>query len=163
MNVSHNLFGTLQEFDLGNGKRGKFYSLPALEKAGVGPISKLPVSIRLVLESVLRNCDGKKVHEPNIKELANWKATETRTAEIPFVVARIVLQDFTGVPLLVDLAAMRSAVARLGKNPEDHRAAGAGGSGRGPFRAGGFRRQRRIRWRRTWISNSSAIASATSF
>jgi aconitate hydratase len=118
MNVSHNLFGTLQEFDLGNGKRGKFYSLPALEKAGVGPISKLPVSIRLVLESVLRNCDGKKVHEANIKELANWKATETRTAEIPFVVARIVLQDFTGVPLLVDLAAMRSAVARLGKNPK---------------------------------------------
>jgi len=118
MNVSHNLFGTLQEFDLGNGKRGKFYSLPALEKAGVGPISKLPVSIRLVLESVLRNCDGKKVHEANIKELANWKATETRMAEIPFVVARIVLQDFTGVPLLVDLAAMRSAVAKLGKNPK---------------------------------------------
>ena len=118
MNVSHNLFGTLQEFDLGNGKRGKFYSLPALEKAGVGPISKLPVSIRLVLESVLRNCDGKKVSEANVKELANWKPTETRTAEIPFVVARIVLQDFTGVPLLVDLAAMRSAVARLGKNPK---------------------------------------------
>jgi aconitate hydratase len=118
MNVSHNLFGTLQEFDLGNGKRGKFYSLPALEEAGVGPISKLPVSIRLVLESVLRNCDGKKVSEANVKELANWKANETRTAEIPFVVARIVLQDFTGVPLLVDLAAMRSAVARLGKNPK---------------------------------------------
>jgi aconitate hydratase len=118
MNVSHNLSGTLQEFDLGNGKQGKFYSLPALEKAGVGPISKLPVSIRLVLESVLRNCDGKKVHEANVKELANWKPTETRTAEIPFVVARIVLQDFTGVPLLVDLAAMRSAVAKLGKNPK---------------------------------------------
>jgi len=118
MNVSHNLFNTLQEFDLGNGKRGKFYSLPALEKAGIGPVSKLPVSIRLVLESVLRNCDGKKVSEANIKELANWKANETRTAEIPFVVARIVLQDFTGVPLLVDLAAMRSAVAKLGKNPK---------------------------------------------
>ena len=118
MNVSHNLSGTLQQFDLGNGKQGKYYSLPALEKAGVGPISKLPVSIRLVLESVLRNCDGKKVHEANVKELANWKPTETRTAEIPFVVARIVLQDFTGVPLLVDLAAMRSAVAKLGKNPK---------------------------------------------
>ena len=118
MSVSHNLFGTLQEFDLGNGKQGKFYSLPALEKAGVGPVSKLPVSIRLVLESVLRNCDGKKVSEANVRELANWKPTETRTAEIPFVVARIVLQDFTGVPLLVDLAAMRSAVARLGKNPK---------------------------------------------
>jgi len=92
--------------------------LPALEKAGVGNISKLPVSIRLVLESILRNCDGKKVSEANVKELANWKPTETRTAEIPFVVARIVLQDFTGVPLLVDLAAMRSAVSRLGKNPK---------------------------------------------
>src|SRR5579872_3462695 len=118
MSTSHNLFGTLQTFDLGNGGQGKFYSLPALEKAGVGPISKLPVSIRLVLESVLRNCDGKKVNEGNVKELANWKATETRTAEIPFVVARIVLQDFTGVPLLVDLAAMRSAVSKLGKNPK---------------------------------------------
>jgi aconitate hydratase len=118
MSTSHNLFGTLQTFERGNGQPGKFYSLPALEKAGVGSISKLPVSIRLVLESVLRNCDGKKVHEANIKELANWKANETRTAEIPFVVARIVLQDFTGVPLLVDLAAMRSAVAKLGKNPK---------------------------------------------
>ena len=115
---AHNLFNSLQKFDLGNGKQGNFYSLPALEKAGVGAISKLPVSIRLVLESVLRNCDGKKVSEANIKELANWKPTETRTAEIPFVVARIVLQDFTGVPLLVDLAAMRSAVAKLGKNPK---------------------------------------------
>ena len=118
MNTSHNLFGTLQTFELGNGKAGKFYSLPALEKASVGPISKLPVSIRLVLESVLRNCDGKKVSEANIKELANWQANETRTAEIPFVVARIVLQDFTGVPLLVDLAAMRTAVAKLNKNPK---------------------------------------------
>jgi aconitate hydratase len=118
MNVSHNLFGTLQRFDPGNGSQGQFYSLPALEKAGVGPVSKLPVSIRLVLESVLRNCDGKKVHEANVRELANWKAAEKRTAEIPFVVARIVLQDFTGVPLLVDLAAMRSAVSRLGKNPK---------------------------------------------
>jgi aconitate hydratase len=118
MSTLHNLFGTLQTFELGNSQPGKFYSLPALEKAGVGPISKLPVSIRLVLESVLRNCDGKKVHEANVKELANWQANETRTAEIPFVVARIVLQDFTGVPLLVDLAAMRSAVGKLGKNPK---------------------------------------------
>ena len=118
MSTPHNLFGTFQTFELGNGQPGHFYSLPALEKAGLGPISKLPVSIRLVLESVLRNCDGRKVSEANVRELANWKPTETRTAEIPFVVARIVLQDFTGVPLLVDLAAMRSAVARLGKNPK---------------------------------------------
>jgi aconitate hydratase len=118
MSAPHNLFGTFQKFELGNGRSGNFYSLPALEKAGVGPISKLPVSIRLVLESVLRNCDACKVSETNVRELANWKPTETRTAEIPFVVARIVLQDFTGVPLLVDLAAMRSAVSKLGKNPK---------------------------------------------
>ncbi|NBV21731.1 MAG: aconitate hydratase AcnA [Proteobacteria bacterium] len=116
--MSHNLFNTLQSFDLGNGHHGNFYSLPALELAGVGPVSKLPVSIRLVLESVLRNCDGFKVQEANVKELANWKPTEARTAEIPFVVARIVLQDFTGVPLLVDLAAMRTAVNKIGKNPK---------------------------------------------
>jgi aconitate hydratase len=118
MSAPHNLFNTLQTFDLGNGKQGNFYSLPALEAAGIGPIAKLPVSIRIVLESVLRNCDGLKVQEANVKELANWKPVESRTAEIPFVVARIVLQDFTGVPLLVDLAAMRSAVAKLGKNPK---------------------------------------------
>ncbi|MGH8023595.1 MAG: aconitase family protein, partial [Limisphaerales bacterium] len=114
----HGPFNSLQTFDLGSGNRGKFYSLPALETAGVGPISKLPVSIRLVLESVLRNCDGKKVTEENVRALANWKPNEARTAEIPFVVARIVLQDFTGVPLLVDLAAMRSTAARMGKNPK---------------------------------------------
>ncbi|MFM8471555.1 MAG: aconitate hydratase AcnA, partial [Limisphaerales bacterium] len=116
--MSHNLFNSLQTFDLGNGKKGKFYSLPALESAGVGNVSRLPVSIRLVLESILRNCDGKKVSEAAVRELANWKPTAARTEEIPFVVARIVLQDFTGVPLLVDLAAMRSAVNKIGKNPK---------------------------------------------
>ena len=109
---------TLQKFDLGNGREGLFHSLPALEKAGFGTISRLPVSIRIVLESVLRNCDGKKVSEQNVRDLASWKPNEERTAEIPFVVARIVLQDFTGVPLLVDLAAMRSAVERISKNPK---------------------------------------------
>src|SRR6266699_2031848 len=118
MTKAHNLFQTLEEFDLGNGKQGTLYSLPQLEKAGIGPVSQLPVSIRLVLESVLRNCDGKRVTEQNVRALANWKPGAQRTEEIPFVVARIVLQDFTGVPLLVDLAAMRSAVARLGKNPK---------------------------------------------
>ncbi len=118
MSNLHNQFNTLQKFDLGNGKQGSFYSLPALEKAGVGPVSKLPVSIRLVLEAVLRNFDGKKVSEKNVRELAQWQAKAERTEEIPFIVARIVLQDFTGVPLLVDLAAMRSAVARMGKNPK---------------------------------------------
>jgi len=117
MMKAHNLFDSLQELDLGSGQHGHFYSLPALEKAGLGAVSRLPISIRIVLESVLRNCDGKKVTEANVRALAAWKANQPRTEEIPFVVSRIVLQDFTGVPLLVDLAAMRSTVARLSKNP----------------------------------------------
>ncbi|MDQ3624210.1 MAG: aconitase family protein, partial [Verrucomicrobiota bacterium] len=110
-------FKTLQQFDAGHGKQGSFYSLPALEKSGIGPISRLPVSIRIVLESVLRNCDGKKVTEQDVRTLANWSAKAPKPVEIPFVVARVILQDFTGVPLLVDLAAMRSTVARLGRDP----------------------------------------------
>ena len=116
--MSHNLFDTLQQFKLGAGGAGKFYSLPALEKAGVGKVSRLPVSIRIVLESVLRNCDGKKVSEHHVRELANWKPTGERVDEIPFVVARVVLQDFTGVPLLADLAAMRNVAHDMGKNPK---------------------------------------------
>ena len=116
--MSHNTFNALQSFDLGNGQQGKFYSLPALAEAGLGDVSRLPVCIRLVLESVLRNCDGQKVTEENIRQLTGWQAKATRTEEIPFTVARIVLQDFTGVPLLVDLAAMRSVAARLGKDPK---------------------------------------------
>src|SRR5207247_389604 len=100
-----------------NGQEGRYYSLPQLESAGVGPVSQLPVSIRIVLESVLRNVDGKRITENHVRELANWQPGAERSEEIPFIVARIVLQDFTGVPLLVDLAAMRSAVARLGKDP----------------------------------------------
>lgn len=117
MTAPHNLFRTLQSFTYGDGKTGRYYSLPQLEQEGIGPISKLPVSIRIVLESVLRNVDGKRVTEENVRDLANWQPNAERTTEIPFIVARIVLQDFTGVPLLVDLAAMRSAVARLGKDP----------------------------------------------
>ncbi|QDQ25514.1 aconitate hydratase AcnA [Chitinimonas arctica] len=116
--MPHNLHSTLKTLNLPSGGTLQYYSLPALEAAGVGPVGKLPVSIRLVLESVLRNCDGKKVDEDNIKELANWQATAARVAEIPFVVARVVLQDFTGVPLLADLAAMRNVADRMGKNPK---------------------------------------------
>ena len=113
--MAHNLFHSLQTFDAGSGRTGGFYSLPQLEREGIGPVSRLPVSIRIVLESVLRNCDGKKITEKDVRALAQWGATAERTQEIPFIVARILLQDFTGVPLLVDLAAMRSAVARLGR------------------------------------------------
>jgi len=115
--LNNDLFNTLREFDPGTGKKGKFYSLPALEQAGLGPVSRLPVSIRIVLESVLRNCDGKKVTEAHVRQLAAWMPTAHRTEEIPFVVARILLQDFTGVPLLCDLAAMRGAASRMGKDP----------------------------------------------
>jgi len=116
--MNHNLFNTRQTFKKGDGADAVFYSLPQLEKEGIGRISRLPISIRIVLESVLRNFDeGKKVGESHVRELATWGATAERTDEIPFVVARVVLQDFTGVPLLVDLAAMRSAVEKMGKNP----------------------------------------------
>jgi len=108
----------IRSFDAGEGKKGIYYSLPALEEAGIGKVSRLPVSIRIVLESVLRNCDGKKVAEKDVVALANWNAKEPAKEEIPFVVARIVLQDFTGVPLLVDLAAMRAAVAHLKGDPK---------------------------------------------
>ncbi len=112
------LFDSLRSFDLPGGKKGRYYSLPRLEEVGLGKISRLPVSIRIVLESVLRNCDGKRIRESDVRALAAWKPNAERTEEIPFVVARILLQDFTGVPLLVDLAAMRSTVARLGRNPK---------------------------------------------
>jgi aconitate hydratase len=110
-------FKTLQSFKFG-AKTGKFQSLPALAKALKTDLTKLPVSIRLVLESVLRNCDGKKATEQHVKELANWKPNAARTEEIPFVVARIVLQDFTGVPLLADLAAMRNVADAMGSDPK---------------------------------------------
>ena len=116
--MKHNLFNTLQQFRTASGVTGQYYSLPALEQAGLGKISRLPVSIRIVLESVLRNCDGKKVTEEHIRELSRWAPTASRTDEIPFVVARVVLQDFTGVPLLCDLAAMRGVAQRMGKNPK---------------------------------------------
>ncbi len=113
--MAHNTLDTLKTFDIA-GKTGKFYSLPALEHSLGAKISRLPVSIRVVLESVLRNCDGKKVTEAHVRQLANWGATADRVDEIPFVVARVVLQDFTGVPLLADLAAMRNVAYKMGIN-----------------------------------------------
>ena len=106
---------TLQTFKAGIAKGGKFYSLPELAKTFPN-VSRLPVSMRIVLESVLRNCDGRKITAEHVEQVANWKPNAERTTEIPFTVARVVLQDFTGVPLLADLAAMRSAAQRLGKD-----------------------------------------------
>jgi aconitate hydratase len=117
--MSHNTLNTLKEFKISGTKKGKFYSLPALQKKLDINIDRLPVSIRVVLESVLRNCDGKKVTEEHVKQLAQWKPKAERTNEIPFVVARVVLQDFTGVPLLADLAAMRGVASKMSKNPKN--------------------------------------------
>jgi aconitate hydratase len=110
-------FGARETFPVGPRSTGTLYSLPRLERAGIGPVSRLPVSLRIVLESLLRNVDGRRVREDDVVDLANWKPNAERTREIPFILARIILQDFTGVPLLVDLAAMRSAVDRMGRDP----------------------------------------------
>ncbi len=116
--MSHNQFNNLKNLTLPKGGKIKFYSLPALEEMGFGKISRLPVCIRIVLESIVRNYDDKKITDTHVKQLAGWKPNAARTDEIPFIVARIVLQDFTGIPLLADLAAMRSAAKRSGKNPK---------------------------------------------
>ncbi|MDP3798140.1 MAG: aconitate hydratase [Polaromonas sp.] len=115
--MTHSFANTLRTFKTSSRTTGKFYSLPALAKQ-FPKISRLPVSMRIVLESVLRNCDGKKVTAEHVGEVANWAPHADRTQEIPFVVSRVVLQDFTGVPLLADLAAMRSVALKLGKNPK---------------------------------------------
>lgn len=108
---------TVRTFTTGEGNEGKYYSLPALAELGYEGISRMPVSLRIVLESLLRNCDGLKVTEQDVRNLATWSATTPGNYEIPFTVARIILQDLTGVPLLVDLAAMRAAVQDLGADP----------------------------------------------
>jgi aconitate hydratase len=115
--MTNNAFKTLKDFKLKSGKTAKLHSLPALARKFPN-VKRLPVSIRIVLESVLRNCDGKKVTREHVEQLANWKAKANRVDEIPFVVARVVLQDFTGVPLLADLAAMRNVATAAGKNPK---------------------------------------------
>ncbi|HEX5130043.1 MAG TPA: aconitate hydratase AcnA, partial [Usitatibacter sp.] len=112
-----NAFNTLKTFQPAAGKSGQYYSLPELAKTFPN-VKKLPISIRIVLESVLRNVDGKKVTEEHVKQLAGWQPRGARTAEIPFIVARIVLQDFTGVPVLADIAAMRSVAQKMGKDPK---------------------------------------------
>ncbi|MFO1308961.1 MAG: aconitate hydratase AcnA [Burkholderiales bacterium] len=116
--MAHDPFHVRKSYTLASGGTGTLCSLPALEAAGVAKVSRLPVSIRLVLESVLRNCDGRKVTEEHVRQLAGWKPNAPRVDEIPFVVARVVLQDFTGVPLLADLAAMRNVARDLGRNPK---------------------------------------------
>ena len=115
--MPHAFASTLKSFKTASGKSAKLYSLPALAKQ-YPKVARLPVSLRIVLESVLRNCDGKRVTAEHVAQIANWMPVAPRSDEIPFLVSRVVLQDFTGVPLLADLAAMRSVAARLGKDPK---------------------------------------------
>ena len=115
--TKHPYAGTLKTFTMASGRTGQLYSLPALTQQFPN-VARMPVSLRIVLESVLRNCDGKLVSAAAVAELAQWRALGRRSAEIPFVVARVVLQDFTGVPLLADLGAMRNVAARLGLDPK---------------------------------------------
>ena len=116
-NMANNPFGARDTFNTGNGEAG-IYRLSQLEKDGIGSIGKLPYSIRLLLEAVLRNCDGHVVAEEDVKNLAVWNAASPAKVEIPFKPSRVILQDFTGVPAVVDLAAMRSAMQRLGGDPK---------------------------------------------
>ena len=115
--TKHPFAHTLKTFTTPAGRTGRFHSLPALATK-FPTVRRLPVSLRIVLESVLRNCDGQKVTPEHVAALAQWRATAPRSEEIPFVVSRVVLQDFTGVPLLADLAAMRNVAARMGQDPK---------------------------------------------
>jgi aconitate hydratase len=114
--MPHAYASTLKSFTTASGKTGQLWSLPALARRFPG-VRRMPVSLRIVLESVLRNCDGQRVTKQHVEQLARWQPRAERNEEIPFVVARVVLQDFTGVPLLADLAAMRNVAQRLGQNP----------------------------------------------
>lgn len=111
-----NVFGSRASFDTGRGK-AVMYRLDSLAKAGIADVSRLPVSLRVLLESLLRNFDGRIVTEEQIVALASWTPDNVPDQEIAFLPARVVLQDFTGVPGVVDLAAMRAAVARRGGDP----------------------------------------------
>ncbi|MBI4206893.1 MAG: aconitate hydratase AcnA [Betaproteobacteria bacterium] len=115
--MPHNLFNSLREFKLASGRSGKYHALAALEAAGLGKVSRLPCSLRIVLESVLRNCDGRRVTDEHVRNLAGWQPNAPRTTEIPFVLARILLQDLAGFPAINDFAAMRATAQRLGADP----------------------------------------------
>jgi aconitate hydratase len=114
---AHPFASTVKPFKLASNKTGRLYSLPALARQFPN-VKRLPISLRIVLESVLRHCDGERVTAEHVAQLANWQPNASRSEEIPFTVARVVLQDFTGVPLLADLAAMRSVAQRLGHDPK---------------------------------------------
>ncbi len=115
-NIANNPFNSRASLETASG-RANIFRLDALEKAGLGSVSKLPYSIKVLLEAVLRNCDGTLIRESDVAALAAWSAKRPTRHEVPFKPARVILQDFTGVPAVVDLAAMRSAMQRLGGDP----------------------------------------------
>ncbi|MDD2942317.1 MAG: aconitate hydratase AcnA [bacterium] len=117
MGKNHDYFSTQRSLELSDGSKVSYYSLPELEKAGFNHIAKLPYSLRVLLESALRNCDEFVFTKDHVAQLANWTPKGNRE-EVPYKPARVVLQDFTGVPAVVDLAAMRDAMTRLGGDPE---------------------------------------------
>lgn len=113
----HDVFQARKSFTVG-GKTYNYYSLKALEDAGVGNVSKLPYSIKVLLESVLRQVDGRVITKEHVENLAKWGTAEQKELDVPFKPSRVILQDFTGVPAVVDLASLRKAMADIGGNPD---------------------------------------------
>ena len=114
--TKNDVFQTRKSFEI-EGKKYNYYSLDALEQAGVGQVSKLPYSIKVLLESVLRQVDGKVITKEHVENLAKWGTSEQKDIEVPFKPSRVILQDFTGVPVVVDLASLRSAMNTMGGDP----------------------------------------------
>ncbi len=115
--VKNDVFQARASFDL-NGKKYNFYRLGALEDAGLGKISRLPYSIKVLLESVLRQYDGRVITKEHVENLAKWGTSEVKEVDVPFKPSRVILQDFTGVPAVVDLASLRKAMADMGGDPD---------------------------------------------
>ena len=115
--AKNDVFNARSSFEL-EGKRYHYYRLKALEEAGVTKINRLPYSVKVLLESVLRQFDGRVINKEHVENLANWGSTEVKDAEVPFKPSRVILQDFTGVPAVVDLASLRKAMADIGGDPQ---------------------------------------------
>lgn len=115
--TKQDVFNARSSFDV-NGKTYHYYSLQALEKANVGNVSRLPYSIKVLLESVLRQVDGRVITKEHVENLAKWGTDEQKDVDVPFKPSRVILQDFTGVPAVVDLASLRKAMADVGGDPQ---------------------------------------------
>jgi aconitate hydratase len=115
--VKNDVFNARTAFEV-NGKRYHYYRLSALEEAGLGNVTKLPYSVKVLLESVLRQYDGRVIAKEHVENLAKWGTDELKEVDVPFKPSRVILQDFTGVPAVVDLASLRKAMADLGGNPD---------------------------------------------